>query len=180
MEKQNKVKGEKNASINASTSNKNKSPSKPIYNKEGKMVFSKFDFSQSSSKDNKTDLPTGKNYKKILENIEKNKEKMQKLKETDADAAKNVKDKTAWKTALQKAEGAKIKDDPELLKKSIKKRDQKKKKSSKAWEERHDKLDKKMKDKQDKRKKNLHSKKLKTFDRKVKIAKKKGRILPGF
>lgn len=54
--------------------------------------------------------------------MEKQKEKFRQLEENE-DTAKvqEIKEKMAWKSILQKAEGQKIKDDPILLKKSIKK-----------------------------------------------------------
>lgn len=42
-------------------------------------------------------------------------------------------EKYNWDKALAKAQGQKIKDDPALLKKSIKRDEYKKKKSKKAW-----------------------------------------------
>lgn len=63
-----------------------------------------------------------KDPKKILENIKQQEEKFRQLEETeDNSKVKDMKEKMAWKTLLQKAEGQKIKDDPTLLKKSIKK-----------------------------------------------------------
>ena len=55
-----------------------KSPAKPIFNKEGKMVFSKFDFSESpEDKKEAENLPTGsKKYKKLLEKVEQRKQKL--------------------------------------------------------------------------------------------------------
>lgn len=152
-------------------------PGKPIFNKEGKMVYSKFDFSEKNKKE---EGGSKKNYKKLLEKVEKERSDIKKLKESDIDAAHTKAQKSAWKNALQKAEGMKVKDDPELLKKTIKKQEQIKKKSSKEWTERTDKLDKKQKEKQDKRQKNIKARKQKKVDTKIKKAKKKGRILPGF
>lgn len=39
----------------------------------------------------------------------------------------------SYKNMLQKAQGVKVKDDPKLLKKSIKKKEKKKAKSAAAW-----------------------------------------------
>lgn len=48
-------------------------------------------------------------------------QKFQQLQETgNVDKVKEMKEKILWKNTLQKAEGQKIKDDPTLLKKSIK------------------------------------------------------------
>lgn len=63
-----------------------------------------------------------KDPKKLLENLKLQQEKINQLEETeDSGKAKEIKEKMAWKTILQKAEGQKVKDDPILLKKTIKK-----------------------------------------------------------
>lgn len=62
-----------------------------------------------------------KDPKKILENLKQQEEKIKQLEEKEDGKAKIVKEKIAWKNVLQKAEGQKVKDDPMLLKKSIKK-----------------------------------------------------------
>lgn len=59
--------------------------------------------------------------KKILENLKQQEEMFKELEETQREKVKEMKEKIAWKNVLQKAEGEKIKDDPILLKKSIKK-----------------------------------------------------------
>lgn len=65
---------------------------------------------------------TEKNPKKILENLKHQDEKFREMEEKeDKTKVKEMKEKLAWKTILQKAEGQKVKDDPMLLKKSIKK-----------------------------------------------------------
>jgi len=152
-------------------------PGKPIFNKEGKMVYSKFDFSEKNKKE---EGGSKKNYKKLLEKVEKERSELKELKKSDIDAAHTKQQKLAWSNALQKAEGVKVKDDPELLKKTIKKQEKLKKKSSKEWADRTEKVDKKQKEKQDKRLKNIKARKQKKVDTKIKKAKKKGRILPGF
>lgn len=103
---------------------------KPIFNKEGKVVFSKFDFTDAEKP--KNDISKGKNYKKILEKVAKDKEKLEKLKESDQNKAKQQQKKMQWQSAIQKAEGIKVRDDPKMLKKSIKKQEGKKKKSQKV------------------------------------------------
>lgn len=150
-------------------------PSKPIYNKEGKMVFSKFDFSER-----KEAKPEKKNYKALLEKAQKNKEKMEALKETDAAAANNLKQKQQWQNVLQKAEGVRVKDDPELIKKSLKKKEKQKEKSKKEWKQRESKVEEKIKERQDKRARNIKKKKEGRINQKITKAKKKGRIIPGF
>ena len=85
---------------------------KPIFNQEGKIVFSKFDFGKkegaSGSKQNKKEVNalTGKNYKQILQTVERRKEKIEKLKsEGKLEKAANIEKKQQWNAAMQKAEG---------------------------------------------------------------------------
>ena len=67
------------------------------------------------------DRKSKKDPKKILDDLQQQEEKLKKIAETDSNKAKELKEKMAWKNILQKAEGEKDKDDPTLLKKSIKK-----------------------------------------------------------
>lgn len=62
-----------------------------------------------------------KDPKKILDSLKQQEENLQKLGKVDSEKAKELKEKAAWKNILQKAEGEKVKDDPTLLKKSIRK-----------------------------------------------------------
>jgi len=76
----------------------------------------------------------------------------------------------AERTALLRAEGIKIKNNPNLLKKSLKREAKQKQKSTDAWKDRSAKVKKQLKERQEKRTKNIAEKKGKK--------KKKGR--PGF
>lgn len=153
---------------------------KPIFNKEGKMVFSKFDFTDAGEKDKSSGALTGKDYKKLLEKVEKRKQKIQELSEKDAEKGKLFQEKVAWETALHKAEGVKVKDNPEHLKKALKRKEKVKEQRKKKWEDRKERTEKQMNDKQVKRKKNIAAKKNSNIDRKIKKQKKKGRVIPGF
>ncbi len=152
---------------------------KPIYNSEGKMVFSKFDFSESG-KTKKSQEASGKDFKKLLEKATKQKQKIEDLKGKDLEAGKNLETKLQWKKAQQKAEGVKVRDDPELLKKAAKRKEKAKEKRKKNWEEREQKVKGRMQAQQDKRKKNIQKKKQGRIDKKIKKARKKGRMVPGF
>lgn len=152
----------------------------PVKDKTGKMVFSKFDFVDSGDKDLSQSNLKGKDYKRLLEKVEKKKEKIEKLKETNPEAAKSAVSKDAWKKVLMKAEGEKVKDDPTLLKKSLKKKEKFKEKRRKQWDERTSQTEHRMKAQQDKRQKNIMSRKQAKVDKKIKRAKKKGRTVPGF
>jgi len=71
----------------------------------------------------------GLNKKKLLHKLEREKEKEPKN-------GSNVSQKKAWDKLIAKAKGEKVKDDVSLVKKSLKKEEQKKKKSQKEWKER--------------------------------------------
>ncbi|KAJ3652747.1 hypothetical protein Zmor_018685 [Zophobas morio] len=153
-------------------------PAKPVFNSEGKMVFSKFDFSNLGTKKEKKQE---KDPKKILKQLEDQKEKLEELQESgDVGKVVEIKEKTAWKNALAKAEGKKVKDDPALLKKSVHKQEQKKRASKKKWEKRQENVEKGKKERQDKRTANIEKRKKEKKNKKLKKAVKKGKIIPGF
>jgi hypothetical protein len=83
--------------------------------------------------------------------------------------ANAIEESTAWKTALDRSSGVKVKDDASLLKKSIKKIERKKKVSKKKWEQRLEHEEKRKETKQKKRSENISKRK----------AQKKGKV-PGF
>ncbi len=121
-EKMNKVKDHISADLTGANSPKSRfiSPTKPIFNKEGKMVFSKFDFGSKPKVEKDKDagkLRGNKKFKKLLEQVEQRKAKLAELREQDSEKAKITEEKDKWKNVLQKAEGIKVKDNPDLIKK---------------------------------------------------------------
>lgn len=80
---------------------------KPVFNSEGKMVFSKFDFSEIGMKKK---LPKSENNpKKILQQLQEKKEKLKQLEESgDKEKAEEIKEKDAWKVALARTNGEKV------------------------------------------------------------------------
>ncbi|KAL3277721.1 hypothetical protein HHI36_013064 [Cryptolaemus montrouzieri] len=156
----------------------NEKPVKPLFNSDAKMVFSKFDFSDIGKKDHKKHITDPK---KLLENLKKQNERIINLKESgEIDKAVKMKEKTAWKNALAKVSGEKVKDDVTLLKKSIKKKDQKHKSSKKKWQARENAVMKSKEEKQQKRQENIDKRKKTKKLTKLKKAAKKGKIIPGF
>lgn len=161
---------------------------KPVFNKSGQMVYSKFDFtadktiSNKKHKDNKLTVTNAKpkDYKKLLKKLQEEREKKELLKQTEPEKASELELKSKWKSAIDKAAGVKIKDDVDLLKKSVKRIEKKKEKSKKNWEERTKNVEEQKKKLQDKRKKNMDKRKEKNKETKMKKLKKKGRIMPGF
>lgn len=152
---------------------------KPIFNSEGKLVFSKFDFSEIGAK--KKLLKGDKNPKKILQRLQQKREKLKELEQTgEKDEVEDIKEKEAWKTALARANGEKVKDDPDLLKRTIKRQEQQKKRSIEKWESRMHFVQKCKQERQEKRQENIVKRKKDKNKNKLKKAMKKGRIISGF
>lgn len=146
-----------------------------IYNKEGKMFFSKVQIE-------------GEKKKKVVDtnprlNLEKLKSQKKKILELAASGektkAKEEKQKILWKAAFEKTDGLKVKDNPEILKKTIKKRKVEKKKSKVKWTERKEKVKEKQAAQQKKREDNLSKRITDKQKTKLKHAVKKGRIIKG-
>ncbi|KAK3890718.1 hypothetical protein Pcinc_005353 [Petrolisthes cinctipes] len=158
---------------------KKKQRKTPIYNSEGELVFSKFDFSSNVREENPS--RKSKNLKQLLSKALKEKEKMKQLEEKGMpETAAELAEHRSWAAAMNKAEGIKIQDDMIKLKKSIKNRDQKKKNSKKKWEEQHQKVEKKKQDKQEVRKKNIAARTEAKMNKNKKKGKKRGHVVPGF
>ena len=150
-----------------------------VKNSEGKVIFSKFDFTTDptiASAKKAVDNP-----KEALSKLEKKKEKLKSLESKgQTEKVVEMEEKSAWKTAMDKASGVKVKDDAGLLKKSIKKQEQRKKSSKKKWEERNKGVESRKEAKQNKRKDNLKQRKDQVKEKKMKKLAKKGRMVPGF
>ena len=146
------------------------------------MVFSKFDFTSANGlntaeKANKK----SKDPKAALQSIQKQKDKVKRLEaKGNQDAVKSIEETSTWSKALEKAEGVKVKDDEGLLKKSIKKLDQKKKSSKRKWDARVEGEENRKKMQQQKRSDNIKKRKQDIKQSKLKKASKKGRSIPGF
>ena len=146
---------------------------KAIVNSEGKVVFSKFDFTSDVAKSQRRGHAKKKNYQKLLEKAESRQRKLEEMKEDKSEKSKEIIETAKWKKALGKSEGVKQKDDPALLKKAIKHKEKQKKKHQKDWKERMENQKKQMKERQDRRQKNIQ-------DRIDKKKKKKGGRTAGF
>jgi len=158
---------------------KSETVKKQISDKDSKVIFSKFDFAESNAnkKRKRVDIPTGRNYKVLLKQAKKKKEKLSEAEILNNDQAQEMTKKEIWKSAMLKAKGVKVKDNPELLKKAVKRREQKKRSSERKWEERTKMLAKQMKDRQDKRSRNIARKKEGRAKKKIQKAKKHGRVV---
>lgn len=174
-----KQKAKEHLSGSVDASAKPEAVTKQVFDKDNKVIFSKFDFADSNvnKKRKRVDVPTGKNYKVLLKQAKKKKEKLSEAEMLNKDQAQEMVQKEMWKSALLKAEGVKVKDNPELLKKAVKRRELKKKSSQHKWEERTKTLAKQMKDRQDKRTRNIAKKKEGRVKKKIQKAKKHGRVV---
>ncbi|XP_050297191.1 surfeit locus protein 6 homolog [Anthonomus grandis grandis] len=151
---------------------------KPVFNSENKLVFSKIDFANLGKKKVKKQE---KDPEKLLNKLKEQKSKLEQLEQSgETHKVLEIKEKTAWKNALAKAEGQKVKDDPILLKKSVDKKEQKIRSSKKKWEARIQGVQKSKDEKQKKRKENIDKRKKDKKVKKLKGAAKRGKIIPGF
>lgn len=151
---------------------------KPVFNEEGKIVFSKFDFaSHPGAKVKKSH----QNPREILKQIKATDQKINELKEQgDSEKALELKNEIAWKKAFDKVEGKKVKDDPQLLYKAIKKRKDEKKRSKKQWVQRKNKVESGIEQRQKKRQENIDKRIKDKRIKKLKTASKRGKVIPGF
>ncbi|XP_011602952.1 surfeit locus protein 6 homolog [Takifugu rubripes] len=132
---------------------------------------------KQSMKGNITPL-TGKNYKQLLSRVEARNAKLEGLREKDEAKARDLEEKIKWTNLLYKAEGIKIKDDEEMLRTALKKKEQKRAQRKKKWAELSGNLAEKMQQRQDKRTRNIQKRKQLKTEKKKNKARKKGRVLP--
>lgn len=151
--------------------------SKPekIYNKEGKMFFSKVQIDGEKKKKSADTNP-----QLNLQKLKAQKKKIKDLVETgDKLKAKEEKEKILWKAAFEKTDGMKVKDNVDILKKTIKKRKVEKKKSKQQWVHRKEKVEEKKAAASKKREDNLSKRITDKQKTKMKSAVKKGRMIKG-
>lgn len=142
---------------------------------EDRVMFSKFDFSSSEPGEWKR-RQRKVDYKKLLRQAKERSEVTQELMEVDEQKAGQMQETYKWRQAIDKAVGAKKKDDPKLLQKTIKRREKLKQQSRKKWQEKEQQLEEQKKKKQAQREKHLKErielKKAKNLGRKSKNKKK--------
>ncbi|KHJ39801.1 surfeit locus protein 6 [Trichuris suis] len=143
----------------------------PSHSDEGNMMnastdelaYTKFEFASNRSSKNKhrkrgsfaVDNLVGRRYGSLLRKVEKRQEKLESLQQKDPAKAEVATRKICWDTAEKRAQGVKIKDDPSLLKKSLKRRLKKKERSRTKWAQRVAAVERAMQKKQEIRLKNI-------------------------
>ncbi|EGF83988.1 hypothetical protein BATDEDRAFT_36411 [Batrachochytrium dendrobatidis JAM81] len=162
-------------------------PSHANASKELKMdvSFGKIDFGLEEKKKESIDAVA------LLKKVEAKKAKLETLKKTDGEKAQKIEEAQSWNKLIKMAEGVKVKDDLQLLKKTVKRQTQEKKKSSGEWKNRQEQVAKEQKQRQDKRQENIQTRIDAKRDRKFggkksdgkvgkKVAPAKGQKRPGF
>lgn len=146
-------------------------------NTNGDIVYSKFDFPNCTDENLKKKKGPVDPFRR-LQKVEKSNKKLREMEERGrVEKVKEIKGRIAWNVAIQKAEGLKVKDDVELLKKSVRKIRNAKNRSKKKWEERENSKVQNMEEAQKKRKMNLLNKKKEKKKKKMKKLIKKGRVV---
>lgn len=129
----------------------------PVVAEDGKQIFSKFDFGMGQA-DRKAVTP--KNPKQALQKLLSREEKINKLAAVDQTKAEALKKSDAWSKAIQKAQGAIVKDDARLLKRSIAKNEKAKEKRSDGWNKREKDVKESQMNRQKKRQENIDNRKM--------------------
>ncbi|VDM74566.1 unnamed protein product [Strongylus vulgaris] len=150
--------------------------------KEEIVSFSKFDFlvkaegkKKRLSTSEKKQKFTGKDYKSLLNKVEKREEKLEKLREKEPKLAIEMEDDIRWNRAVKKAQG--VKDNAEMLKKGLKRKEKMKEKRKEQWADREKKVEREKAKRQEKRMENLQKRIDLKKKNKLKVMRKKGRIL---
>ena len=94
------------------------------------FFFNRIEFSDSAKPGTK------KNYKTLVAKAEAKQRKLQELVEQDVERGGVAVEKEKWMKAVRMARGEKVKDDPSLLRKTVKRLEKKKKTHVKRWKER--------------------------------------------
>lgn len=156
-----------------------KTPAVPTQITFGRFEFNSGDSIDTDSKKKRTKKFQTKEKQLIstLKKVENEQNEINRLREENPEEGKEILRSKHWKTALAKAKGEKVRDNVQLLRKSIKKQHQIRTQSAKKWQKNKSETDKRMKEKQDKRTANLQKRK---DEKKAKIKKrlvKKGRLV---
>ncbi|CAF1253971.1 unnamed protein product [Didymodactylos carnosus] len=141
------------------------------------LTFGKFDFGDQSVKKNKKNQPKSKKLTDILKKVENEQSSLSQIRDENPVEAHKLDSKVHWENALLKAQGAKVRDNVQMLKKSIKKQTKLKQRSQKKWQERIEQTEKQHSDKQQKRVGNIQKRKDEKKAKQKKRAIKRGRLV---
>ena len=161
-----------------------KSLTKDLSTISTQITYSRFEFNNENSIDTNLKKKKSKKFqskrKKLLntlKQVESEQNEMNRLQEENPDEGELILRSKHWKTALAKAKGEKLRNNIQLLRKSIKKQSKHRKQSAKRWQQNKFEIEKRMKERQEKRQTNIQKRK---DDKKAKLKKKlikKGRLV---
>ncbi|CAF3553832.1 unnamed protein product [Rotaria sordida] len=140
------------------------------------ITFGRFEFNTEDSIDTKSKKKKSKKFQSkqkqlinTLKQVESEQNELNRLQEENPEQGKELLRSKHWKTALAKAKGEKIRDNIQLLRKTIKKQNKRREQSAKKWQQNKSETEKRVKERQEKRKDNLQKRK---DDKKAKLKKK--------
>ena len=136
------------------------------------LSFSRFEFGQTSKTGGKR-----KNYQALIVKAEAKQKRLEKLKEQDEERGEVAQERERWTKAVKMAGGEKVKDDPKLLRRTVKRLQKKKQVHKRKWGERVMEEAQRKGARQQKRQQNIHERtdKIKAKNAR-KRAKKKGKL----
>ena len=149
-----------------------------IKEESGKIVFSKFDFSVPSKQANGTKHKN--DYRRLLAKAEATEKKLEELKRNDKKRGEELQERLEWRKAMDLAKGEKVKDNPKLIKKTLKRLEKKKSQSHKQWMERASQEQQQREKRQELRRKHIQERVEHIKAKKSKKRFKKGKRTPGF
>jgi hypothetical protein len=181
VDKDGKDSSDKNSGVDANDGKRLKSGKESI--EEGNFVFNRLAESGEQVASTSGGKKTISDPKQALQKLQAQKDKLEKLRATDAQKAAALEEKLEIKKALQKAEGVSVKDDVNLLKKTIARREKEKAKSRDSWTKKKTEQKESEEKRQNKRNENIQSridaKKNKKMGIKVKKPQKPGKQQKG-
>lgn len=132
--------------------------------------FNRFDFNLSCNKGGRR-----KNYQSLIAKAEAKQKQLEDLTKQDEEKGTVAQEKEKWTKAVRMAQGEKLKDDPSLLRKTMKRQEKKKQTQKKKWGERMKRENLRKNAEQKRRQQNIHERIDKIKAKKArKRAKKKG------
>ncbi|CAD5229184.1 unnamed protein product [Bursaphelenchus okinawaensis] len=145
------------------------------------ISFNKLDFvikdEKKLTKKEKMNKLSGRDYKGLQAKLEKRKEFVKKLKQKDPKKAEAFEKDVKWDTVIGRAEGKKVKDDPQMLMRAQKRKEKLKEKRKGKWDERVKKVQEDQQKRQDKRNTNIAKRRDTKVQKKLERARKKGRLV---
>ncbi|KAK2723854.1 surfeit locus protein 6 homolog [Artemia franciscana] len=150
---------------------------------KGTLEFNKIEFGRQTEDEKakfKKKRKLSRDPFKALSKLEETKDRIKRLEEQGKlHIAESIVNRRAWQAALLKSEGLKVKDNIDLVRKSVKRKLNQKEKSRKNWQQRIKAQEHAKETKQKKRRENIKKKKDQKKQKQLKKLVKKGRYVKG-